>query len=896
MFEHRTFVARRRLPVTLLLVAILAGFAGGLASGPTTASASCEADSPSIVSDKDSYGGMETAILTGEGFDCGVTLTIKITMPDGQVLTGDGTGTPGSDTVVSDEHGAFTYEYQLFGEYPDGTPYVGQEDEYKVEVLNASGTVLATTTFTDTHFRGGHMTWREVGPNEVEITVTRSYRRSYPVSVFRNFDNPDNNLLPGDTLSYQNIFLGDGTFATLHAEVIFVDIEDDWLLAEAKVNHTYSGPNNNGNPWVAHTQSCCRLSGLGNASDTQYRMQTTIDMEQDTSGAPVSQMTAIVDCPDGGTCTFNVPGAQPDNHDVTYSLAAAAEAGPGYVSPPGASIDASTGLFSLDTGGKAEGSLWTTHVVIEDRDSSGNILSTSQIEFITRIVDNVTPPVFDVPPSPSSGATLGVSAGQTVTFDIQASDPDGPALELDVIGLPPGATFPTPGTGDEFERSSTFTWTPPANQVGAHSIIFLATDGMATVTHAVSINVSVLHLDKTAAVVSGPNPPEDGSTTEYDLTMTVSLPSDAPSPVDDIAVSDTIGADATFVSLGNASQGTLDEDDGELSWDVGTLEPGGTADATFRVSVSPTETDIGNTLELNAAASATGVGGATGVSVSAQAPGVSTETVEEMSNLPPAADAGGPYTVVEGSSVVLDGSGSSDPDGDIVSYEWDFDYDGETFTTNETGVDPAFNAAPSSGPDTVTIALRVTDDGGLTDLATTMVTILATYELNIVVDGSGTVTADPDEAAYVQDTTVNLEATADVGWEFSHWEDDVTGTDAETSVTMDGPKTVTAVFTQLTPEEFIAAILVFFDKGMAEGTLAGSGPGDSGDGRANAFRNMLLSAENGIQGPGGNTCTQLQNAYLRTDGSSNPPAFVEGDAAEELEEMIGALMEQLGCV
>ncbi len=44
---------------------------------------------------------------------------------------------------------------------------------------------------------------------------------------------------------------------------------------------------------------------------------------------------------------------------------------------------------------------------------------------------------------------------------------------------------------------------------------------------------------------------------------------------------------------------------------------------------------------------------------------------------PPVADAGGPYTVDEGSSVTFDGSGSADPNNDIVLYEWDLDNDGE---------------------------------------------------------------------------------------------------------------------------------------------------------------------------------------------------------------------------
>src|SRR5688500_1762795 len=41
-------------------------------------------------------------------------------------------------------------------------------------------------------------------------------------------------------------------------------------------------------------------------------------------------------------------------------------------------------------------------------------------------------------------------------------------------------------------------------------------------------------------------------------------------------------------------------------------------------------------------------------------------------NVPPSANAGGPYAGDEGSTITFDGSGSSDPDNAIVSYAWDF--------------------------------------------------------------------------------------------------------------------------------------------------------------------------------------------------------------------------------
>lgn len=76
----------------------------------------------------------------------------------------------------------------------------------------------------------------------------------------------------------------------------------------------------------------------------------------------------------------------------------------------------------------------------------------------------------------------------------------------------------------------------------------------------------------------------------------------------------------------------------------------------------------------------------------------------------PVSDPGGPYTVNEGSSVAISGSGSSD-DGSIVSYKWDLNYNASLgFRTSITGMAFTYNA--SDGPLGRTIALRVTDDEG----------------------------------------------------------------------------------------------------------------------------------------------------------------------------------------
>ncbi|QDU21299.1 PKD domain-containing protein [Urbifossiella limnaea] len=92
-------------------------------------------------------------------------------------------------------------------------------------------------------------------------------------------------------------------------------------------------------------------------------------------------------------------------------------------------------------------------------------------------------------------------------------------------------------------------------------------------------------------------------------------------------------------------------------------------------------------------------------------------------NAPPTANAGGPYTVAEGGSVTLDGSGSSDPDqsAGTLTYTWDLDGDnvfGETGAAagrgDEVGVNPTFSAAGLDGfaGAAVAVRLRVTDSAG----------------------------------------------------------------------------------------------------------------------------------------------------------------------------------------
>ena len=80
----------------------------------------------------------QTVVISGTGYVplCGVT--VQVTRPDGSIVVGDGTGTPGSDIVSTDATGSFTYLYHMGN--------LG--GLYLVSVLGENGAALTGTWFT----------------------------------------------------------------------------------------------------------------------------------------------------------------------------------------------------------------------------------------------------------------------------------------------------------------------------------------------------------------------------------------------------------------------------------------------------------------------------------------------------------------------------------------------------------------------------------------------------------------------------------------------------------------------------------------------------------------------------------------------------------------------------
>ncbi len=98
---------------------------------------------------------------------------------------------------------------------------------------------------------------------------------------------------------------------------------------------------------------------------------------------------------------------------------------------------------------------------------------------------------------------------------------------------------------------------------------------------------------------------------------------------------------------------------------------------------------------------------------------VQTITVDPIvTNSPPTASADGPYIGTEGTPIQFDAKASTDSDGSIVSYLWDFDNDGQY--DDASGVNPTFTWYDDYAG---TIDLKVIDDDGVSDTTTSTVTV-----------------------------------------------------------------------------------------------------------------------------------------------------------------------------
>lgn len=477
-------MAARRILCAVLAVltaAMVAGVAVAVSSSSAGATLGCwTTGKPTVKTDKPDYGPGDTVYITGTGYACGSTVTVKIVPPHNLPTW--------TKNVAIGSSGKLSTTYQI--------PATNSVGRYYLSVLNAAGTVLASTTFLDTHFRYGTLSWTRpsLSSRSVGFTVGESFRLGYFTSCLGSQPTVGQYIPPSANSACVIGSLNFGDSSTIQffgIHVTSVDTTNDILQGFDTLTHTYAG---SATSFTAVWNDCCRLSSLANNHDTSWNLQTQVNLDP-VNGAvqsPTSILPAMTDCAVGAVCTIPVPVTDndPKATSFTYRLSTPAEMGdPSETQPPGATIDPNSGVFTWNSASHGgPGTLWNASVMVEARNSAGAIIATTEVDFLIRLVTGV-PPVFVSPPSPTSGSTLNATVGNQLTVPLEAKSPTGRTVSIHTVSTISGATLTCPAPATPID--CTYSWTPTLNDTGSHLVSFVAEDSTGAQSSALTITIKV---------------------------------------------------------------------------------------------------------------------------------------------------------------------------------------------------------------------------------------------------------------------------------------------------------------------------------------------------------------------------------------------------------------------
>ena len=494
-----------------------------------------------------------------------------------------------------------------------------------------------------------------------------------------------------------------------------------------------SGTVNNGNTVTVRQTSSASYTTTTNATLTIGGVSDTFSVTTQSriNSAPVANAGADQSVDVGSTVTLD--GSASSDPDIIY----------------GDAITYSWTMSSTPTGSTATLTSATSVNPTFTADKSGTyIVSLTVSDGTLNSTDTVSITTVNSAPSANAGAGQSVNVGSTVTLDGSgSSDPDGDAI--------------------------TYSW----------SISSIPTNSTATLTNPTSANPTFV-ADKAGTYMVSLTVSDNGGLTN---TATVTITTINRAPVANAGAAPLVYVGGT-VALDGSGSSDPDGDAITYSWSMNSKPTDSAATLTNPTTANPTFTaDKAGTYEVSLTVSDGGLSDTATVSVT-------------TSNSGPVASAGPAQTVYVGNTVTLDGSGSYDADGNLLTFNW-------AFTTVPTGSGAALSVTTSVNPTftvdkagTYVVSLTVND--GTTGSAASTVTISTTNSAPVADAGA-------DQSPYVGNTvTLNGNGSHDVDGDLLTYSWSFTSTPADSAATLTNPSSLNPTFTVDKAGTYIVSLTV----------------------------------------------------------------------------------------
>lgn len=358
--------------------------------------------------------------------------------------------------------------------------------------------LLIATRLYATHQRAAEITYRWMGDLTYEFTITMYTYTPSPADDVRTF-------LP--------IFWGDNSTDDI-PRIVFQALPENYTLNVYRMNHTFPAAGN----YTISVEDPNRNFGVVNIPNS---VNVPMFVESELHINPflgnnnsVQLLNAPIDQGCVGKLYLHNPSAyDPDGDSLSYLLVSCKGAGgldiPGFSQPQASNsfqIDAITGDLTWDTP-LLQGEYNVAFQVVEWRQGVKIGSVTRDMQIVIGACDNNPPDIITI-------ADTCIIAGNTLSFDVRAVDPEGNAVTLTANGGPfevaqnPASIVPDPATGTP-EAQTSFFWNTNCSHIrrSSYNALFRARDNHPEVSltnlKTVSITVIAPPVDNLTAVALG---------------------------------------------------------------------------------------------------------------------------------------------------------------------------------------------------------------------------------------------------------------------------------------------------------------------------------------------------------------------------------------------------------